>query len=352
MARQSEGPWYRAGKGTWYAKHEGRQISLGVKGKGNRKAAWEAWRKLMADGPTTNTTRQQGGKEGREGSKGQPLTVRELVDAFLADAEGRMTPGCVRNYRIYLVPFARAHGKRPAEAVSPTDAEAFARKPEWSDTYRAGFLGTLVTAYRWAVREKLLAASPVEHVRKPSKASRGASAVITEAEHRKLIAVADPLMRDFLTVLWHTGARPGEVAGLTAERVKASADGMLPLTEHKTAHKGKARFLILTGEAWDTVKRRADAVGEGLVFAGRDGKLSAQAIGSRMRTLCRRAGLRRLTAYGYRHGFATSALAKGVPDAQVAALLGHCDTSMLHRHYSHLTSQAKAMRDALARVRG
>jgi integrase len=84
---------------------------------------------------------------------------------------------------------------------------------------------------------------------------------------------------------------------------------------------------------------------------GRDGKLTAQAIGSRMRTLCRRAGLRRLTVYGYRHSFATDVLANGVPDATVAALLGHSSTAMLHKHYSHLTARADVLRKAASMVR-
>jgi len=138
---------------------------------------------------------------------------------------------------------------------------------------------------------------------------------------------------------------------LTAEQVKASTDGVIPLSEHKTAHKGKSRFLILTGNALAIVKGRAEAVGTGLIFAGRDGKLSAQAIGSRMRTLCGRAGIRRLTVYGYRLGYATEALKKEIPDSHVAALLGHGSTTMLLRHYSHLTSQAQVLRQAVMRVR-
>lgn len=313
-------------------------MALGVRGKKNRKSAWDAWRKLMTDGPKPEP-------------KPEAITVLELVKSFLADAKGRMTTGCVRNYRIYLEAFTKAKGCRKADTITATEAEAFARKPKWSSTYQAGFLGCLVTAYRWAVRQNLIASSPVEHIRKPSKASRGASAVISEAEHKGLIAVADLLMSDYLTVLWHTGARPGEIAGLNAEQVKASTDGVIPLTEHKTSHKGKSRFLIITGLAWDILKARSEAVGTGLIFAGRDGKLTAQAIGSRMRTLCGRAGLRRLTVYGYRHGYATEALTKGVPDAHVAALLGHSDTSMLHRHYSHLTSRTAMLKEAVARVR-
>jgi integrase len=207
-------------------------------------------------------------------------------------------------------------------------------------------------AYRWAVRHRLIGSSPVEGVRKPVRASRGTKAVITEAEHRKLLAVADGMFGDYLTLLWHTGARPGEVAGLTAEQVKASTDGIIPLVNHKLAHKGKARFLILSGEAWAVAKRRAEAVGSGLLFVGRLGPLTPKAVCSKMDRLCEKAGIRRLMAYGYRHTFATDALVRGLPDATVAALLGHGSTAMLHRHYSHLTAQAQAMREALVRVRG
>jgi hypothetical protein len=56
-------------------------------------------------------------------------------------------------------------------------------------------------------------------------------------------------------------------------------------------------------------------------------------------------------AYGLRHTFATDALANGVPDAQVAELLGHSGTATLHRHYAHLGAKAKVLRDALDRVR-
>jgi integrase len=59
----------------------------------------------------------------------------------------------------------------------------------------------------------------------------------------------------------------------------------------------------------------------------------------------------RLLAYRYRHTFTTDALANGVPDAQVAALLGHSNTAMLHKHYSHLTARLQALKEAASRVR-
>src|SRR5262249_46805902 len=65
-----------------------------------------------------------------------------------------------------------------------------------------------------------------------------------------------------------------------------------------------------------------------------------------------RLGLGPVIPYGYRHALATDALAAGGPDAQVAALLGHEGTAVLHRHYAHLTARLESLRSALGRARG
>lgn len=336
-------PWFRKSKNSWYVKLAGRQVALGVRGRKNRPEALEAFARLLV-GVTTST----GGA--RLGAL--PLRVRDMVDAFLADARPRVGAETLRGYRKYLVPFATTYGDRSAEGVTAREAEAFGQRLGWSPTYQAGFVGTLQSAYRWAVRQRLVVSSPVENCRKPLRRSRGTAAVVTEVEHRRLLEKARPDTRDLLVMLWHTGARPGEVAGLTAEQVRASVDGVIPLPCHKTAHRGKSRVLILVGEALVVARRRAEAVGSGLLFRGQgDVRLTAQAIGCRLRKLCRRAGVRHLIPYGYRHAFATAALSAGVPDAQVAALLGHSSTTMLHRHYSHLCGQVRVLKEALARVR-
>ncbi len=103
------------------------------------------------------------------------------------------------------------------------------------------------------------------------------------------------------------------------------------LTNHKEAHLDKSRFIFRSPEALAIIKSIGRA--GGLFFPGKDGEpLSAQAIGKRLRRLCVKAGVKPCMAYGYRHSFATDALANGVPDAMVAALLGHSGTVMLHRH--------------------
>jgi integrase len=174
---------------------------------------------------------------------------------------------------------------------------------------------------------------------------------VSAGVHARLVQHAQQPFRAFLQLLWLTGARPGEIAGLRAEDLDL-AQGVAILTEHKTAHFGKVRVLFLVAEAVAVLRERLAVHPEGLLFPGEDGrKMTPQAVGCRLRRLCVKVGVKHCIAYGYRHTFATNALARGVPDAHVAELLGHSGTAMLHRHYSYLTARAKALRDALGRIR-
>jgi integrase len=341
MARKSEGPWYWEAKNGWYATVAGKRINLMVKGAGGEAEAITAWHRLMAGVPLTPDRQMVPPTR-----KATTFTVKQLADAFLADADSRMSAACKRNYVLFLNAFTDQHGDKDAEKVNETDVEGVSRNPSWSVTYRSGFIGCILTVYRWAVQHKHITMNPVANLRKPPKESRGADAVVSEEDHQRLLAHADPMFGDFLRLLWATGARPGELSSITCDMVKRMSNGVLPLKEHKTAHKGKGRTLILSPDAVVILQRWA---------VGREGKLfpyTRKAVTSRMDRLRKKAGVSGVIAYGYRHTFATEALAAGVPDATVAALLGHCDTSMIHRHYSHLSSRTQALKDALGKVRG
>ena len=56
--------------------------------------------------------------------------------------------------------------------------------------------------------------------------------------------------------------------------------------------------------------------------------------------------------YAFRHAFCTSALESGELDAvTVSVLMGHRDTTMISRHYSHLTQQTSHLREAAKKAR-
>ncbi len=354
MARQVEGPWFRSAKDTLYATLGGKKVNLRVRGENNRAAATKAWHRLMADGPAEQEPKPSVSRlPPAPAPKPTVTTVRQLADTYLADAAGRIAPHSLRGYKLYLRVLVDGVGRLSAVGIDPDAVEALSRRPDWSPTYRANFLAHVGMMYRWGVRRRMIPSNPVAGLRKPQRQSRGSSAVVSEEEHRALMQHAKPETGELLSVLWATGCRPGEAFGLTAEMVNASRDGVIPLKDHKTAHQGKARFLILSGAVWKVVRRRAKVVGSGFLWKSETGgKLATQAFGHRLKKLCKRAGVRHLMPYGYRHGYATEALSRGVPDATVAALLGHGSTAMLHRHYSHLTSRADVLREAARRVRG
>lgn len=97
MARQNEGPWFRSSKDAWYLWQDGKQVSLGVKGKGNREAAFKAWHRLMSNGTAKpeakpKTTAEEFITTTCHKTIAKPeaaVTVKELVDAYLSDVKSR-----------------------------------------------------------------------------------------------------------------------------------------------------------------------------------------------------------------------------------------------------------------------
>jgi integrase len=175
--------------------------------------------------------------------------------------------------------------------------------------------------------------------------------LVTPEEYARLVDAATPAFRLFLKLLYATGARPGEVAAITADNFDADA-GLVRLAEHKMAYKGKVRVLYVPPDAVVLLLRQRERCRSGALLRNNNGETwTENAIGLAMRRTRERAGVPHAVAYGLRHTFATDALARGVPDAQVAALLGHSGTAMLHKHYSHLTSQSQLLREALKKVR-
>jgi integrase len=102
----------------------------------------------------------------------------------------------------------------------------------------------------------------------------------------------------------------------------------------------------------EALRQQRDRHRTGFLFRQKTGKpYTCIGLTKAVWRLSRRIG-RPLTAYGFRHTFATDALGDGIPDTHVAALLGHGSTRMVHAHYSHLSENARLLKDQAARVRG
>src|SRR5262249_50661862 len=142
-----------------------------------------------------------------------------ITAAFLTDAESRVKPETMSVWRSALRRLNGKFGKRQAASLTPHEVEQFARRPGISNSTVNTFLTSLITAFRWAVRAGLLTDNTLNGIRKPPCGSRGAKAVLTADEFKRLYKAASVAFKPFLRGLWLTGCRPGELARLTAADV-------------------------------------------------------------------------------------------------------------------------------------
>jgi integrase len=279
------------------------------------------------------------------------VTLKEAADRFLADAGQRLKPTTMNWYHQAVGRLANGLGGLPIGTINHTGIIEWVSAQEWGDTSRAHALSILSVFFRWVIAEGFATTNPVSRIRKPRARSRGEDAIITPQVHKRLLAKASPTLKPLLILLHETGARPSEIARLTASDIDF-ANGFAKLQDHKTAGKtGKPRLIMLSEKALVIVRRLAKSYPHGPLVRNQLGiPWGKDCICLAFRRLAKRAGVR-ATAYGYRHTFATDALAKGIPDAHVAALLGHSSTAMLHKHYGHLTAQSRVLKDAANLVR-
>jgi integrase len=166
------------------------------------------------------------------------------------------------------------------------------------------------------VRDGVLAANPVARVVKPRGRKQGASAAVTAEQHARLLAAT-----------FHPAARTVRVAA------------------HKTDREGHDRTLSLDEATAEAVAELCRLWPAGPVFRTYKGTVwMGRAITEAFRNTRAKAGVTAI-CYGYRHAFGTEALASGIPDAHVAAMMGHSTTATLHAQYSHVMAKCRQLAD-------
>lgn len=311
----------------------GRQVPLGVSDPGDEAGAWDALRKLVGDAVREATS-----------ARVKAGTVSGLVPEFLDAKKSDVAARTLRGYGQYLSWLTKHFGPLSVAALDLRAVREAARsESSWGDTHRFNVLWCVNSFIKWTGRE--------DRVPLPVRESRGGEAVIPEEVHRRIVNETTGDFRQLCRFLWLTGCRPGEATGMTAELVNWEA-GTVKLKQHKTRHKGKTRVLYLCKEALEVLADQRAKHGSGYLFRGLRGKpLSLQAMTMRFQRVSEKLG-RSVTSYMYRHTWATRALSAGIPDTQVAAMLGHTSTAMVSRHYNHVSENARLLKSVADRVAG
>jgi integrase len=158
---------------------------------------------------------------------------------------------------------------------------------------------------------------------------------LSEAECVRLINACEPAFRNLVRGATLTGCRYSELASLCAADFNADA-GVLIVRESKA---GKPRHVVLTDEGQRLFARlTAGKLGSDPVFVRRDGGVWRKSHQMRpMLDACNRAKIKPAVSFHVlRHTHGSTLAMRGVPMRVIAEQLGHADTRMTEKHYTHL----------------
>jgi integrase/recombinase XerD len=327
-------PHFRESDQYWVSMFRGERVKL-AKGQENKGSALKRFHELMA-------------QEAIAGPPESPdPTVAAICEAFLDWSARHNALRTYEFYKMFLQDFCTEHcplrvaGLKPFHVTRWIDGHY-----RWNATTRRQAITSLKRALNWAVDEGYISANPIRRVKKPDGQRR--EQILTPDEHKRIVAATNTPFRLFLLALRQTGARPDEVARVTAEHVDFHA-GTWTLPDHKTRSKThRARVIYLTPCVVTLSRILATVRPTGPLFRnGRGRPWTANAIRCRMRRLRKKLNLPKgIVAYTYRHTFTTEGLVNGVPIATMTELLGHVDTKMISLHYGHLNQKTDHLRQA------
>lgn len=330
-------PFFRRSKQAWYLQLGKRQIALGK----DRDEAFARYRQLLLH--------EQG--VAVVGDSQKPLLVAEACDLFLEHCQHNCEPATYDWYRTFLSDFCKFAPSLRVDELKPFHVTKWLQGKQWSSTTQGRAIGALKRVFNWAIGEGLLTENPLRLLKKPPAKRR--DRYLSADDRRRILGSAKGKpFRMFLFALGQTGARPGEVARVTAADVDLDK-GLWVLQRHKTAKKtGRPRVIYLSPPMVRLTRRLAAEHPDGSLFRNsRQRPRTRNAIRCRFRQLRKKLKLGPgVVAYCYRHAFITDALERGISDATVAELVGHTSTDMIHRHYSHLSEKREHLRQAAAQA--
>jgi integrase len=278
---------------------------------------------------------------GSAGKLPDVLTVRHLIDSFLANARQQVRARALKasTVRWYVDQF------KHLEPVANFPADALRGVHLTSIELTNATARALKRLYRWGALEELVQRDPFARLAVPPCGQR--ERVLTRAEVARLYRAAPRSLRLLLMVQLRTIARPGEIRGLTWGQVDLGRR-LIVLAEFKgkkrRADRLKVRAIpldLVVGRLLANLRRKSpDPSPAGRVFLStRSRPWSANAVRCAMRRARVAAGLdagdEPVVCYHLRHTGATNAIRAEVPLAMVAQVMGHARTSTTER-YVHL----------------
>lgn len=164
---------------------------------------------------------------------------------------------------------------------------------------------------------------------------QGRERFLTNGEAGKLLEACSTWLRPIVIAALHTGARRGELLGLTWEDV----DFEQRLLVFRNTKNGEDRDVPLNDTLVALLKSLGSRFAKGRVFHGNDGEVvDVEALRTAFRRAVAKAKLSKLRFHDLRHSAASFMVQSGVPQYEVQKVLGHKDPRMTQR-YAHLAPE-------------
>jgi integrase len=252
--------------------------------------------------------------------------------------------------RLHVYPII---GNRPLRSVRPSDVQALVRSLSErlaSGTVRVIY-GRLSAVFNAAVRDRVIATTPCVDVRRPSAAPASTLEVLTTDQVLAMAAAVPERYRAVVLTGAGIGLRPGELFGLTIDRVdflrrsvrvdrqlvRARGRGV-ELTPLKTAASYRTIPLPeVIGDELAAHLARWPPV-SGLVFTNQQSEpIQQHPFAAMWKTARRRAGLPAwATPHDLRHYYASLLIRSGASVKVVQSRLGHASATTTLDVYGHL----------------
>lgn len=292
-------------------------------------------------------------------------TVGALITAYLASKRSQVASGLIggptfKRAELYCLAFAKDYGSQAISACRRSDLKRWlTRHPEYASPFtKHDACGAIVTAFRWAAEEDLIAVCPYARPRDlPAKMPRqpiDAAAVRKILDHAKSHCYRST-SREFrlaLYFLWHSGARTCEVRALRWEYWDDER-ACFELPQSKTSQKtGLTRIIVPRRQGVRLIRfLRRRSSGAGYVFLnGRGRPWTKDSFGTLFRRLANACGVKaECSAYSLRHGFTCELLEAGAGERQVADLLGQSSTRYVSWYGRGVKSKVDYLRETADR---
>ena len=324
-------PWFWEKRNAWYVTLCGKQLRLH---ENEREANAEFYRIMAAEGGLT----------GRQLAR---MTVADACEAIISTA-AHSRASTIRLYRDMLGPFAAHFRSKRLDQLSPDECVRFVsayqgtgyKGKTFGDSSRALMFRYIKTLFKWARDTGLLQMNPMVRVPNPWKI-KSRERPMTEEEYLKIMSDRrlNDRFKEVLEIIWRTGARPGEVAKLSARHLDVRHPiARFQPSEHKTGGKtGLQREIYFPTDLMDRMRKYSELRPKGPLLRNARGKpWSSDLISDTFGRVKRRLGLADdCVIYLARHGFITRLVESGTPLARVAKLSGHTHPETVMKNYYH-----------------